>query len=107
MTAGPPCCDLCKCAGFRRDRLSEIGANILLLQMACRHGYPVRVYAKLDGDDEPCAYDGWVRGSETPTSVTLCEGKQEHVFEFGQIEDASFFTPWSERLTGEWLRENL
>lgn len=90
-----------------RDRLAEIGANILLLQAACRHGYPVRVYAKLDGDDESCAYDGWVRGSDTPTSVTISYGVQEHKFEFGQIQDASFFTPLAERLTGAWLAENL
>lgn len=82
-------------------------ANHDVLRMACHHGYPVRVYAKTAGDDEPSAYDGWVRGSETPSSVTLCYGKQEHRFEWGEIEDATFFTPLAERLTGKWLRENL
>lgn len=82
-------------------------ANHDVLRMACHHGYPVRVYATAAGDDEPSAYDGWVRGSETPSSVTICQGKQEHRFEYAEIEDVSFFTPLAERLTGAWLRENL
>lgn len=80
---------------------------IQLLDLACRHGYPVRVYARVAPDMEACAYDGWVWGSETPSSVTICEGSQRHKFEWAEIESASFYTPLGERLTGAWLIRHL
>lgn len=72
-----------------------------VLRLACAHGYPVRVVVG------SVAYDGWVWGSPSPSSVKICMGVQDYVFEWGEIEDASFFTPLSERLTGAWLIEHL
>lgn len=71
------------------------------MQMACWHGYPVRL--SVDG----VAYDGWVWGSDSPSSVVLCYGNFRYRFEWGEIEDVSFLTPLAERLTGSWLIENL
>lgn len=78
-----------------------------LLDMACRHGYPVRVHARVVPDAESCAYDGWVWGSTSASSVTICAGEQRYKFEWGEIEEASFYTPLAGRLTGAWLLEHL
>lgn len=67
------------------------------LRMACHHGYPVRV--TVGG----VTYDGWVWGSDTPSSVRICLGQQRYTFEWGTIESATFYTPLAERLTGAWL----
>lgn len=78
-----------------------------VLRMACHHGYPVRVYARVAPGGEACAYDGWVWGSETPSSVTICLATMRHTFEWSEIESASFWTPLAERMTGAWLLEHL
>lgn len=75
-------------------------AIIDLLRMACYHGYPVRVTVA------GVHYDGWVRGSSTPSSVTVCLGEQSYDFEWADIEDASFYTSLAERLTGAWITRN-
>lgn len=80
------------------ERFREIWET---MSMACTHGYPVRIFVA------GVSYDGWVWGSETPSSVTVCYGKQRYTFEWSEIESASFYTPLSERLTGAWLVENL
>jgi hypothetical protein len=86
------------------EKMAEI---MLTLRMGCIHGYPVRVYARLGVNGESCAFDGWVWGSTSCSSVMLCLGEQRYVFEWSEIEDATFYTPLAERLTGAWLREHL
>lgn len=76
-------------------------AIIDTLRMACHHGYPVRVTV----NDAP--YDGWVRGSSTPSSVTICMRTQTYTFEWAEIQDATFYTPLAERLTGAWIARNV
>jgi len=79
----------------------SVAEIIDLLRMACHHGYPVRVIVG------GVAYDGWVWGSETPSSVTVCLSEQRYRFEFAEIESATFYSGLAERLTGAWLLENL
>lgn len=71
------------------------------LRLACWHGYPVSVVVG------GVRYDGWVRGSKTPSSVTVSLGTQDYDFEWVEIETATFYSSLAERLTGRWLKDHL